>query len=96
MRLDLVLHRLCLFKTRTQAGSACNEARVRVNGEIAKPARTVRAGDRIAYRDSGQRFEREIEVLELPDRQVSKTRARELYRVLGERELEQPWEGGPR
>ena len=93
MRLDLVLHRLCLFKTRSQAGKACDGSRVRVNGEIARSSRAVRVGDRVAYRDPGDRFEREVEILALPEKQVSKVQSRDMYRVLGEREIERPWEG---
>ena len=94
MRLDLVLHRLCLFKTRSQAGKACDGSRVRVNGEIGRASRAVKVGDVVAYRDPGDQFEREVEVLALPERQVSKAQAKELYRVRSERRIERPWEQG--
>ena len=94
MRLDLVLHRLCLFKTRSQAGKACDASRVRVNGEIARSSRTVRVGDLLTYRDSGDEFEREVELLAIPERQVSKVQAKDLYRVCSERRIERPWEEG--
>jgi ribosomal 50S subunit-recycling heat shock protein len=69
MRIDLCLSRLCLMKTRSQAGKACDEGRVFLNGQ---PARAAREGN------------------------VSRQDARELYRVVGRRALEDPWEGGPK
>ena len=57
MRCDLLLSRLCLLKTRSQAGKACDEGRVRVNGHPAKPATEIRPGDRLLWTDSLGRFE---------------------------------------
>ena len=91
MRLDLLLNRLCLFKTRSQAGKACDGGRVWINEQKAKSSRTVEAGDRIRYRDELSRFEEDVEVLEIPKGSVSKARAKEMYRVLERREIERPW-----
>lgn len=46
-RLDKWLWCVRLFKTRSLAATACNTGRILVNGQPAKPARTVRPGDLI-------------------------------------------------
>jgi ribosome-associated heat shock protein Hsp15 len=94
MRCDLLLSRLCLLKTRSQAGKACDEGRVRVNGRAAKAASDVHPGDRIVWNDPLGRFEEEIEVLGLPEGPVSRAAARDLYRRLPGRVLPRPWEEG--
>lgn len=90
-RLDRVLSHLCLFKTRSQAAKACDEGRVSVNGEPARSSKIVRASDRIRFLDELGRQEEEVEVLAVPERQASKARARELYRVLSRRRVEDAW-----
>jgi ribosome-associated heat shock protein Hsp15 len=78
VRLDIWLDVACLFKTRTQAQTACKRGRVEVNGDRGKAHRAVRPGDRIIiHLKGGQR--RTIEVVELENTNVSKARARELY-----------------
>ena len=47
IRVDKWLWAARVFKTRSQASVACDGGRVDVNDEAAKPARRVRAGDRI-------------------------------------------------
>jgi len=47
LRLDKWLWCVRLFKTRTLATEACTTGRVHVNGQPAKPARSVRPGDTI-------------------------------------------------
>ena len=91
MRVDLLLNRLCLFKTRSQAGKACEKGRVWLNGDPAKSSRTIVVGDRLRYRDALSRFEEDIEVLEVPEGSVSKTRAKEMYRVIERRPIDDPW-----
>src|SRR5512140_762323 len=96
MRCDQCLHLLCLFEHRSQAGKACDEMRVWVNGQSAKASKLVRPGDRIRFSDRLGRVEQEIELLALPAGSVSRAAAKNLYRVLSRRELEDPWtQGGP-
>jgi ribosome-associated heat shock protein Hsp15 len=78
VRLDIWLDVACLFKTRSQAQTACRRGRVEVNGDHGKPHRAVRPGDRIVIRMPGG-HRRIIEVLELETTNVPKSRARELY-----------------
>jgi ribosome-associated heat shock protein Hsp15 len=78
VRLDIWLDVACLFKSRSQAQSACRRGRVEVNGDHGKPHRALRPGDRVVIRVRGG-GRRTIEVVELQSTHVSKARARELY-----------------
>lgn len=52
-RVDLWLWAVRLYKTRSQAATACRGGKVRINGKPAKPAKLVRAGDRLEVRKTG-------------------------------------------
>ncbi len=78
VRLDIWLDVACIFKTRSQASTACRGGKVEVNGVRGKPHRKVREGDEIKITLPGGR-RREITILELEERSVTKARARELY-----------------
>lgn len=52
-RVDAWLWAVRVFKTRTAATEACRAGHVRVNGERAKPAQPVRAGDDVRVRIAG-------------------------------------------
>ncbi|WP_284328065.1 RNA-binding S4 domain-containing protein [Demequina litorisediminis] len=49
-RVDAWVWAVRLTKTRSQATAACKAGHVRVNGERAKPATTVRVGDRVVVK----------------------------------------------
>ena len=78
VRLDIWLDVACIFKTRSQAQTACKRGRVEVNGDHGKPHRAIRPGDRIVIQLTGG-HRRILEVVELESTNVSKARARELY-----------------
>jgi ribosome-associated heat shock protein Hsp15 len=78
VRLDVWLDVACVFKTRSQAQTACKRGRVEVNGDRGKPHRSIRPGDRIRVRMPGGWY-RMVEVVEIEANNVSKARARELY-----------------
>ncbi len=48
VRVDIWLWSVRLFKTRSQAATACRNNRVEVNGKNCKPARLIRVGDRLS------------------------------------------------
>ncbi|NNF54611.1 MAG: RNA-binding S4 domain-containing protein [Acidimicrobiales bacterium] len=50
LRVDRWLWAVRVFKTRSQANEACTKGRVRVNGEICKPATKIKPGDRVEAR----------------------------------------------
>jgi ribosome-associated heat shock protein Hsp15 len=53
VRIDAWLWAVRQFKTRSAATAACRAGHVRVNGERAKAAQTVRAGDEVRVRVNG-------------------------------------------
>ncbi len=67
-RVDRWLWAVRVYKTRSLATDACRGGHVRVNGSPAKPAATVRVGDRVTARMHGR--ERVLEVVEVIDRRV--------------------------
>ena len=71
----------CLFRTRSEAKRACEGGKVDVNDEAAKPARVVRAGDRIVVTlPRGRR--RILKVAAVGDRRGSAEVAKALFEDL--------------
>ena len=85
LRVDVLLHRLCLTKSRSEAKAACEAGAVTLDGKRARPSDSVLAGRRIAVRYPSRLLE--VELLELPGKSVSKQAARALYRVLRDEKL---------
>ena len=77
MRLDKWLWVARFFKTRGLAADEVEKGRVQVNGQAAKPARSVRVNDRIEIRQAGS--VRELLVLGLGTMRGPATVARTLY-----------------
>jgi ribosome-associated heat shock protein Hsp15 len=67
-RVDRWLWAVRLYKTRGAATEACRGGHVRVNGSPAKPATTVRAGDRVEATAHGRH--RVLEVVRVIDKRV--------------------------
>ena len=93
MRLDKFLQMSRLVKRRTIANTLCGRGAVSVNGHVAKAGKMLSVGDVIrlpaaaSVTMEGHLAEEEIadpeyEVLELPAGNVSRARARTLYRLL--------------
>ena len=68
-RIDKWLWAARFFKTREQAGKACDMNRITSNGHSAKPAREIRVGDMLHIKNSGGEFE--IEVLAISQQRGS-------------------------
>jgi ribosome-associated heat shock protein Hsp15 len=77
-RLDIWLDVACLFKTRSEAKRACEGGKVEVNGDRAKPNRSLHDGDRIRITRGHGRYQ-DVIVRILIDQHVKKTEARALY-----------------
>lgn len=78
MRLDTWLDVSCLFKTRSEATKACRLNKVIVNGQAAKPHRSVKVGDEMEiHRPLGRK--QLITVLGLADAHIARADARLLY-----------------
>ena len=80
MRLDKFLKVSRLIKRRTVANTVSEMGRVLVNGNQAKPAKQLKAGDiiEIEYASKTEKFE----VLIVPDGNVSVQEASTLYKVI--------------
>lgn len=85
LRVDVLLHRLCLTKSRSEAKAACEAGAVWVDGKKARPSDTVPPGRRVEIRYPGRTLE--MELLETPGKSVSKKAAKDLYRVIREERL---------
>ncbi len=85
LRVDVLLHRLCITRSRSEAKTACEAGAVFVNGLPARPSQTVAPGQVLTIRFP--QHTRELEVLQLPGKSVSKKAARDLYRVLREEKV---------
>jgi ribosome-associated heat shock protein Hsp15 len=68
MRLDKWLWCVRIYKTRREAIEACRSGRVSINGTVAKPARSVRVGDRVNARTLS--FDRTLAVIGLTEKRV--------------------------
>jgi len=84
MRIDQVLHWLCLVKSRSQATRGCREGRILVGGERVRPAREVHARDEITLRGLVAGRTRVIRIDQVPERQQSRQAAATFYTVLRE------------
>ena len=80
LRLDVLLHRLCLTRSRSEAKAACDSGAVLVNGTAARASREVAAGSVVTVRFPRRTLELEVDAL--PEKSTSRKVARELYRVL--------------
>jgi len=77
VRLDVWLDVACLFKTRSQATTACKAGKVEVNGQPGKPHRLVRAGDELRISRTGRK---QIVVVQgVTEHHLPKAEARKLY-----------------
>jgi ribosomal 50S subunit-recycling heat shock protein len=82
VRLDSFLSDIRLIKRRTQAKKACENQIVWVDGKIAKPGREVKVGQKILMDFTSRTIE--IEVLDIPKRNVKKEEAHKFFRLLKE------------
>ena len=80
LRLDLLLHRLCITRSRNEAKQACDAGAVQVDGRRAKASEAVAVGRTISVRFPRRLFV--FELLTLPPKSTSKKSAKEMYRVV--------------
>jgi ribosome-associated heat shock protein Hsp15 len=77
LRLDKYLWAIRLFKTRTQAATACDTGKVKFNGQQAKAARHVTVGDEYEVKTEAKRWR--IRVSGLLDHRVAYAEAIKYY-----------------
>ncbi|MDD3236060.1 MAG: S4 domain-containing protein [Candidatus Cloacimonetes bacterium] len=85
MRLDLLLNKLCLTKTRSIAKNACDKNLVFLGGKPAKASAIVKADDIIIFRLYGA--EHEIKIISIPTGNVAKKDSTQYYEMLRRDEL---------
>ena len=86
MRVDQLMNKLCLIKTRSIAKKAADKNLIKINGKIANASSNVLAGDLIEYELYG--YYNKIKITEVPKRNVSKVKAPEFYEILERGKLE--------
>ena len=69
VRIDIWLWAVRLFKTRSLAGAACRGSKVRVNGELVKPSKMLRAADMLDIQKNKSQIT--VEVLNVLKKRVS-------------------------
>ncbi len=82
MRLDKFLKVSRLIKRRTIANEVSDQGRVFVNGNSAKPSKEVKEGDLITIEYYNKKTV--VEVLKVPQGNVSIQESKELYQVVEE------------
>ena len=82
LRIDRWLWAARFFKTRSTAAAAVSGGKVHLNGQRTKPAKAVRAGDRLDVRRGDNRWE--VTVLATAERRGPASVARTLYEELPE------------
>ena len=80
MRIDKLLSKLCLIRTRSIAKNACDKKLVKINGKIAKASAMIVDNDIIDYELYG--YINKIKIIEVPKGNVSKAKAPEFYEIL--------------
>lgn len=80
MRLDKFLKVSRLIKRRTVANDVSEQGRVLLNGNPAKPAKQVKAGDVITIIYSNG--ELEVKILNVPEGNVSVQQSADLYEII--------------
>jgi len=88
MRIDMLLNKLCLVKTRSIAKKACDSHLVLRNGKPAKASDMVVAGDTIDYSLAGYRTV--LRMKEIPAGNVAKKDAATCYELLSREKMDLP------
>ena len=86
MRIDLLLNKLCLTKTRSIAKNACDKNLVQINGKAAKASHEVKAGDLISFNLYG--FKHVMELVEVPLGNVAKKDTTKYYNLIEKTPIE--------
>lgn len=78
IRLDKWLKIARIIKTRSQATEACDQGKVRVNDQVAKPAKMLRIGDTVSVKLKLRT--RTFDILDIVQKSIKAEEARKLYR----------------
>lgn len=78
IRLDKWLKIARIIKTRTQASEACDQGRVKLNNQVAKPAKLVKIGDTVSVKLKLRT--RTFDILDIVQKSIKAEEAKKLYR----------------
>lgn len=78
--MDVLLHRLCITRSRSEAKAACDAGAVLVNGSPARGSQEIAVGDVVEIRFTASKLE--IRVDEMPPKSTSRKAAKEMYTVV--------------
>ncbi|NLO10953.1 MAG: RNA-binding protein [Candidatus Cloacimonetes bacterium] len=85
MRIDLLLNKLCLTKTRSIAKTACDKGLVTINDKVAKASSAVAPDDIIGIKLYGH--EHILRVEKLPQGNVAKKDAATYYELISRKPI---------
>lgn len=86
MRVDQLMNKLCLVKTRSIAKKACDKNLVKINDKITKASASVHDEDIIEYQLYG--YFNKLRIITVPKVNVSKSNATEFYEILEREKLD--------
>ncbi len=86
MRIDQILNKLCLIKTRSIANQACHKGLIEINNNPAKASTSVKENDRIVIKLNG--YKTTIVIKEIPKGNVSKKTALDYYDLIDRQAIE--------
>ena len=85
MRVDILLNKLCLVKTRSIAKNACDKNAIVVNGKVAKASLEIKLGDVIECNMFG--YKTTIKITRIPDGNVAKKDVLEYYELVAREQM---------
>ncbi|MDZ4121939.1 MAG: S4 domain-containing protein [Candidatus Cloacimonadaceae bacterium] len=80
MRIDMLLNKLCLTKTRSIAKNACDKNLVWINDKLAKASAEIHPGDTVRFQLYG--FDHTIRIDNVPGGNVAKKDTGNYYTML--------------
>ena len=86
MRIDVLLNKLCIVKTRSIAKNACDKKAILLNGKEAKASNEVKAEDLIECNMFG--YKMKIRIIEIPEGNVAKKDIMRYYDVVSRERCE--------
>jgi ribosome-associated heat shock protein Hsp15 len=79
-RLDKWLKIALIFKSRSKATTACEERRVKVNGDVVKPSKMIKVGDELTVKKHAKKFIK-FTINVLSAKNIPAKEAREMYEL---------------
>jgi len=86
MRIDIVLNKLCIVKTRSIAKNACDKKAIILNDKPAKASNETNIGDIIQCNMFG--FITTIRLIEIPEGNVAKKDVMKYYEIISREKVE--------